>query len=498
MPTPELGPTAADRPDERAMGTVRRRIVRGLGAMVTLQVFGSALNLVTLVVLARLLSPRDFGLVAVASLVTGLAGTFGDFGLGPAVIQRKGSVEEALYTANTIRFALSFPLFGATFLIAPLAASFFSAPEATDAIRVVAFLFFLNSTAFLPLTRLTKELRFGIILQASAIAAICSAATSIGLAYLGWGYWSIITASLLAAGVYAIVFAVRVPWRFSFPFHRPVARELIGYGKHLFVMNIFVFVILNVDSAAIAYTMGTVAIGFYAVAYKWANVPVNFLSKVASQVMMPGYVLLREASDRLKRGYLETVQMVSSVSLPTYTAVFLLAEPFVGFVLGPAWIPIVAPLRVLCLLGTLRGIAEPGGYLFLSIGRSRLISLTTGVHLAALLAMLPVALLWGMTGVAWAVVLAYGVNALLIQRYVAQIIGVGWRDIGRQLRALLVSAGGLAVAVLSVGTIPLPTPLAVLVQLGVGGLVYLVVLRILAGNLYGRYLRQVLAAIRHV
>lgn len=476
---------------------VRMRIVRGLGTMATLQVLGAILNFVTLVVLARLLSPQDFGIVAIASLVTGLVGTFGDFGLGPAVIQRQDRVTEALYTANTMFLGISIGLFATAVLIAPAAAGFFSAPDSVDAIRLAAVLFILNSVAFMPTTRLRKELKFGVLLQAYAISSAVSAAVSISLAYLHFSFWSIIVASLVAGGVNIVVFVIRTPWKFSLSFDRKIARDILDYGKHMFLMNVFVFFILNADSAFVAYSLGTVAVGFYALAYKWANVPVNFLSKVTAQVMTPAYVLLRDSQDRLRKGYLETVLMVASVSIPVYVALLLVADDFVAIALGSQWLPIVWPLRILCVLGLVRGVAEPGGYLFLSTGRSRLMSWTTGIHLIAVVVFLvPGAIVGSLSGIAAAVALAYIVNAVVIQRYVRRLVGVSWADIVLILRGPFVAAAGMVLVMLAIVSVPLPPELHFFVAVGVGGISYLVLLRMFGGGILTRYLREVIAAIR--
>lgn len=465
--------------------------------MATLQVFGATASFLTLLALSRLLSPRDFGIAAVAALVTGIIGTFGDFGLGPAVIQRKNRVEDALHTGATLRLVISLILFGVTLLIAPFAASFLSTPEATEPIRVVAILFVLNGAAFVPVTWLTKELKFGLILRAAAASTIASAVTSVTLAYSGFGYWSIVFGSLVAAVVYLLAFFVLQPWRLGFLYDSQIARELVGYGKHLFLMSVFVFFVLNIDDAAIAYALGTAALGYYTLAFKWAGVPVNFLSKVAAQVMMPTYVFLRDSVDRLRKAYLETIQMVVIVSLPIYVGLLILADEFVLFVLGPVWLPIVVPLRILCVLGLLRAITEPGGYVFMAIGRSKLMSVSTGLHLAFVGVFLyPGLALGAIAGVAAAVVVAYGLNTIVVQYFVKRHLGVVWSEIGRLLRGA--SVAGLAMATVVLGVkLSLPSSgVTFLLAVGGGLAMYLAALHRLERGLLSRYLRQVLEARR--
>ena len=476
---------------------IRSRTIRGIGAMSILQVVGAAANFVTLIALARLLSPRDFGVAAVASLVTGFIGTFGDFGLGPAVIQRTTEVEKALYTANTLRAVITTSMFAITIVIAAVAAGAFSAPEATDPIRVVSILFLLNGALFIPQTRLTKEMKFGIILKAALASSLVSAAVSIGMAFLGFGYWTIIIASLIAAAVNlgALWFLAR--WRIAIVYDARIARELLGYGKHLFVATIFTFFVLNIDNTGVAILLGPVFLGYYALAFKWANVPVNFLSKVAAQVMTPAYVLLRDAPDRLRKAYLETVQLITVVSLPVYLGLFVLADEFVTFALGPDWLPIVAPLRILCLMGVFRGIAEPGAYLFMATGDSRLVSLSTGLHLLFLGALLlPGLVLAGISGAAWAVAIAYALNLAVVQHFVRRVLCVGWRDIGRLLRSLLPAGVAMVLIMLALKVAFTPSVVLFLAAVGIGLAAYLVVIRFLEGDLMARYVSQVLQARR--
>jgi len=480
-----------------SQATVRARAVRGLGAMAILQIVGAAINLLTLIILARLLVPRDFGFAAVAALVTGIVGIAGDFGLGPAVIQRKDRTEEALYTASTIRIVIAFILFAVTFVFAPYAAAFFSAAETTDAIRLVASLFLLNSAAFIPVTRLQKDLKFGVILRASTASALASAVTSISLAYAGFGFWSIIIASVVAAVVLLGAYWLQSPWKLRIVFDRSLATDLIRYGRHLFLMNLFVFFILNIDSAAIARSLGAVALGFYALAYKWANVPVNFLSKVAAQVMMPTYVLLRDSPERLRKGYFETILMINAASWPVYIGLLILADDFVEIVLGPVWLPIVLPMRILCVMGMLRGIAEPGVYTFMATGRSHLVSMTTGLHAGVFVVLLVPGLLYGgIVGVAASVAAAYAVNLVLVQHRVNRFLGVRWGELANSVRPLVGAGAGMALFLVGLHLI-LPTSLAgFFLTVSAGLAVYLALLRLLEKGMLSRYLRQILDAAR--
>lgn len=470
--------------------------------MSILQVIGASLNFLTLIALARLLTPEDFGVAAVASLATGLIGTFGDFGLGAAVIQRTTEVEEALYTANTLRVVISTTMFMISISIAGFAASLLTTPAATGPIQVASILFVLNGAMFIPQTRLSKEMKFGIILKAALIASLVSAIISVVLAYFGFGYWTIIIASLVAAGVNLGAFWVLSPWRITIRFNRRIARELIAYGKHLFLTTIFTFFVLNIDDAGVVVLFGGAALGLYAFAYKWANVPVNFLSRVVSQVMTPAYVLLRDAPERLRRGYLETVQLLMVVSLPIYLGLIVLAEGFVDFILGTTWAPIVTPLRVLCLMGILRGLSEPGAYLFMATGDSKLVSLSTGLHLLFLAALLVPGLLVGamygvvgaLSGAAWAVAIAYMGNLVVVSHFVNRILHVSWRDLALLLRSLLPAGLAMIGTLVAIEVSFTPSLLLFLIEIGVGLVAYLVVLMAMEGNIISRYLSQILDA----
>jgi len=476
---------------------VRARAVRGLGAVATLQIVGAATNFLTLLALARLLSPRDFGIAAVASLITGIVGIVGDFGLGAAVIQRTDRVEEALATGATLRFVLALILFGATVFVAPFAALFFSTPEATDPTRVVAILFLLGGAGFIPLTRLAKNLEFGVIVKAALSSSLVSGATSVSLAWAGFGFWSIVIASVVASCVnLGVLYALR-PWPLRFRYNHHLASELLGFGKHMFLATTFIFLVMNLDSATIAYSLGPVALGYYALAYKWAGVPVNFLSKVASQVMTPAYVLLRDSRDRLRKGFIETIQMIVVVSLPVYLILFMLAEEFVTVALGETWLPIVTPLRILCLLGMLRGITDPGGYLFTATGNARTFAFSTGIHLAVVGSLMyPGLVLGGIPGVAAAVVAAYVANTLVVHRLVRRILGPTWRDVGRALRGILLAGLPTIPAVLSIKMLLPPSAITFALAILAGTAAYLLTLHLLEGNLLVRYLRQALDARR--
>ncbi|MFQ6060653.1 MAG: oligosaccharide flippase family protein, partial [Thermoplasmata archaeon] len=172
--------------------SLRARTVRNIGIVAFLQVFATAVNTVTLIILARLLTPFDFGIVGIVSFVLGIIGQFSDFGLGPAVIQRRKEVEEALYTGGAMRIMIALVLFIVTFFLAPYAAMLFRTAEVTWVIRIAAVMFFLNSAGFVSTNRLTKELEFGRLAYVTVVLSVVSASTSITLAWLGFSYWSMI------------------------------------------------------------------------------------------------------------------------------------------------------------------------------------------------------------------------------------------------------------------------------------------------------------------
>ena len=361
----------------------------------------------TQIILARLLVPADFGLLAIGLLAINSMGLFRDLGFGATLIYKK---DDSKYTASNTAFILLPLVASALFLIAYFAASyiaiFFDNVAIKPIVQVLALTFVISSFGTVPSMLLEKELEFKKKVLPETMPIIGYACVTIWFAINGYGVWSLIygqiASSILTAGLIWMV----SDWRPTFKFDRKIARELFGYGKHIMGASIVIFLITNIDNAIVGKVLGIEALGFYAFAYTISNLPATQITGLVGRVMFPVYSKLQDDRNALKNAYLKTLKYVSMLSIPAAFGIFMIAPDFVSVVLGDKWNPAVPAVQVLCFFGLSRSIAATTGSIFKAIGKAEILFKTGLLQLfLMILLMLPLTSRFGIVGMSLAIVI---------------------------------------------------------------------------------------------
>ncbi|TET91151.1 MAG: lipopolysaccharide biosynthesis protein [Methanomassiliicoccales archaeon] len=477
--------------------SLKTTTVRNLGIVAGLQLFISAMNAVTLIVLARLLTPFDFGIIGIAGFFLGFIGQFGDFGLGAAVIHRKDRVEESLQTGAMLRIIIGLIVFLVAFFSAPLASMIFSTPEATDVVRILAVTILIGSFGFIPNNALAKRLEFGRLAIAAFVGMIVTSSVSIGLALAGFSYWAIVYGSVAASVATLLTLYVIFPWKFTWKVDKQIAKELFRYGIHVFLMVLIVFLIFNLDNAAIGIVISVAALGIYFIAYRWASVFANFLTKMVNRVMFPTYSSIQEDEGRLRTGYLQTLDVISFIGAPLYFGFFIVAPEFVVFVLGDKWTPAIIALQILCLFGFIRVILQPAGDLFLAKGKTKWLSITNAVNLVIMIVFLYPAVLWGgIEGVALLVFLIYFFHTIIIYWLTTKLLNIRFVDITNTFADPLIASLGMLIVVLVFKAFAGFSLGVFAASILIGFITYLVFIYALSRKKILYYLREIMSMIR--
>ncbi|MDP8299337.1 MAG: lipopolysaccharide biosynthesis protein [Candidatus Tantalella remota] len=327
------------------------------------------LGIVRTIVLARLLSPDDFGLMGIAVLAINMLDTFSKTGFEAALIQKKEQVKAYLDTAWTVNLLRSFILFSILFFGAPLVAVFFKSPEALPVVRVLAFIELFMGAQNIGVIFFKKELSFdkSFLLEFSGL--IANITVSLVLAFVLRNVWALVYGALAGAVMTCVMSYAMHAYRPSLRLEKSKAFELFHFGKWLFVSSILVFLITQGDSAFIGRMLGITALGFYQMAYRLSNAPATEITNVISQVTFPVYAKIQGDIPRLREAYLKVLKMSMLISLPMAAFIFVLAPDFTRLFLGNKWMPMVATMRILVLWGVIRSISATAGPFFYAIGR---------------------------------------------------------------------------------------------------------------------------------
>jgi lipopolysaccharide exporter len=395
-----------------------------------------ALSLVTMLVLARVLVPEDFGVVALALALLAVAQVAQDSGLGAALIVYRGDLRRAAACVAVYAPLVALVLYTVFFIGAPLAARFFREPELTSVLRVMAVVLVFRGLSVMPRSLLERALRFGPVTTIELSAGLVQAGTAIGLAFAGAGVWSLVAGQLAFGFTTAAVAWVFAPIRPSpFEARRATLFELARYGRHVGVANLLNYAQANSAGIVVGRVVGATALGYYAIAERVASLPVNVIGNILGRGVFAAMARMYDEPERLKRIWLENVQRLALLSVPAAIGVALVAEPLVVTLLGDDWRPAIVPLQLLAVKGVIGTFAATSGEVFQALHRPQLRVVAEVTYLALLIPALIVgARADGIAGAAAATLI---VNAVL-----------GSALLLAMMRLLAVEGGALVHAVL--------------------------------------------------
>jgi O-antigen/teichoic acid export membrane protein len=400
-----------------------RTIVGGMWAAFT-NGGGHALQLVLLMVLARLLSPSDFGLFGIALLALSALQRFSRLGFDTALIQRKeADVNSYLDTVFTLQILRGVVIAGVAYLAAPVVAGFFGEPRATLLLRVLA-LSTLFRVVYNPGTvYFEKELEFHKQFVFSLSSTVTRVVVSIGYALVDPTVWALAAGMLAGNGVKMLVsYAIHDyrPWP---RFDRDRAAELVGYGKWIFGSSVVSFLYSEGDDILVGRLLGSGALGAYQLAYRLSNAPATEVAHTISRVTMPAYSKVQDDTATLREGFHRVLRLSSLVSIPIGVGIAVVAPAFVPTVLGDGWETMIAPMQVLALFGVLRSIRTCTSPLLRAVGRPDYVAKIHAVRLGVMaVAILPLTNAFGLVGTALSVLLTSAVGIPIATALVVRIL----------------------------------------------------------------------------
>lgn len=433
-----------------AAAVTRRGTVVGTAAVSLAQAWRIALGLISMIVLARLLDPRDFGLVAMIWPIVGLVGLFQDWGLAQAVIQQQvvtRSQLNSLFWLASGAGTCGFALLAAT---SPLVADFYGEQRLIGIQATLALALILAALTTIPVALLTRQMRFVAASTIESLAALASFLVSVVLALLGFGPWALVVANLIGPLVMLAGATLLTRWLPGKPSILRDSQQLIKFGGGVFIFNVSNFLARNAHSVVIGYSSGSAPLGLYDRAARLLVLPLQQVSGPLSKVGLPVLARLREDPARYCRIYLRLVGLIMLATQPATIILTIAAEEAVPFLLGSQWSG-AAP--IFALLG-LAALHQPASmtltWIFQTQGRTgesaRISVLATLITVAAMIA----GSRWGVTGVALGYVLVeLGVRAPALWICALRRGPVNIRSAGPTLIAHSLAAAGAAGAQLA-------------------------------------------------
>lgn len=406
-------------------GSMKRALATGAGWVTTLQLASKVLEVGFAAVLARILAPADFGVIAGATIFIQFAQLLVEIGIGATIVQLPGLTRDDLRTAGTLVVINAVGYFLLAQAFAPLAGAFLGIEGVTEVIRVLALIFLLQAFSVVPGNLLVRRLEVRRVMIANfAARVIGTGGVGIALAWAGWGYWALVAATLVEIAINAVwlTVVVRPPMRPLLT--RAGAKRLLRRGTGFSISRVLNFLAVRADNALVGRTMDAAALGYYSRAYNLMSVPADLYARIAERLIFPAMAQVQDDLPRLRRAFLRGLELTAVVGLPMSALLALLAPEVIAFILGPRWAAVIAPFAVLSTASYLRLGAKIGGSLQRAKAATGAMIANQIVYATAVIGGCLLAYPYGIVAVAGAVSLAVFVFYCVVNYNACRLIGL--------------------------------------------------------------------------
>ena len=350
--------------------------------------------------LARLLGPETFGLVALASVFLAFVQVFLDQGLSQAIVQRLELEEEHLDTAFWTNVSISLLLATVSIACANLVADFYNEPQLTLIIRYLSLSFVFGSLSGVQSAILRRKLAFKVLTIRSLIAIIISGIVGLTMAFMGFGVWSLVGKQLANSLSQVLVLWWVSDWRPGFKVSKRHFKELFSFGINVLGIRLLNFFNRRSDDFLIGYFLGTVALGYYNIAYQLLLIMTQLLTSITTKVAMPMFSRLQQDLPRLRRGFYAATQFTSLVSFPAFLGVWALAPELVQGLFGEKWLPSIPVMQILVFIGILHSVYYFNGNIIMAMGKPSWSLGLTSINAVTNVIGFLIAVRWGIVAVA--------------------------------------------------------------------------------------------------
>jgi PST family polysaccharide transporter len=417
-------------------------LIRAASWRMAANVLGIASRFAIGIVLARLLPPSDFGIVALAMVVVGFAQPLGDFGIASAVIQRASLTDRHIRTAFTLASVLGVAITAVLLLTAPQIAALMRDERVTSVLRVLAPTFALQGTAVVSGAMLKRQLAFKQLFFVDTFSYLLGyGVVAVTMALAGSGVWSLVAAALAQTTIASAAMVLLVRHSMRPLFARKEASELLHFGIGSGATSWASYFAVNGDNFIVGRVLGASDLGLYSRAYSLMNLPYTYAASVISGVLFPAFAQIQGELTRMRRGYLLMTQLTALIAAPAMCVLAVAAPHLVIVLYGPKWAGTVVPLQILCFAGYFRSLYHAGAVVAQSVGRVYSDLWRQAVYAVLVIVGARIGSVYGLRGV------AVGVSVAIVYMFVAsgqlasRIVGISWREyLGVQRDALIIAA----------------------------------------------------------
>ena len=445
--------------------------MRGGSVTAVAQIAKFGLRFGSTAVLARLLTPEDYGLIAMTALVIGFVGVINDAGLSSSVIQRRVLSHAQVSTIFWINVLLGLVLAVAVAASGKWVAWFFGEPRLVGVVMAMSVSFVFSGLSVQHTALLRRNMRFRVLAVIEIVSLVVGILVAVVMALFGSRYWSLVGMTVASSLTNLVCVWVACSWRPGLPRRGAGVRSMLKFGADILVFNSVNFFSRNGDNLLIGWYWGAGSLGLYDKAYSLLLMPVQQINAPIAAVAVPALARCQSKLDELKQYYLSMYRVIASLSIPVIFAVALFAPEIVLLWLGPKWAECAELFQLLAPAALIGALLNPSGWLLIALGKTKRYR-NLGIAGSILVVVsFVLGLPYGTHGVA----LAYSIQSVVL---FVPIWGVVLRGTGIELRVFLANiwhpVASSVVAALSAGAtkVLLPAAMSDLLVAVLGGTVF--------------------------
>ena len=351
------------------MKDLKEKTIRGGFARILAQAANFLLRIGSLMILARLLNPKDFGLVGMVTAFTGVLNLFRDFGLSTATVQRATVTEEQISTLFWINIAFGAGLAIIAIALAPVIVTFYHEPRLFSVTVVLAVGFLFNAAGVQHSAVLQRDMRFTALSVINIGALVVSTATAIVMAKVGYGYWSLVAMTVTYPLASTIGLWMVAAWIPGLPQRRSGLRSMMRFGGTITLNGVVVYIAYNLEKVLLGRFWGADAIGIYGRAYQLVNIPTDNLNSAVGEVAFSALSRIQDDPPRLRTYFLKGYSLVLALTIPITIVCTIFAKDAIYVLLGEKWREAVPIFRLLAPTIMIFAMINPFSWLLFAIGK---------------------------------------------------------------------------------------------------------------------------------
>jgi len=405
------------------------------------------IQFVLTIIIARLVLPSEYGLIAMLGIFLAIAQTFVDSGFSNALIQKKDRTEVDFSTVFYFNIFIALIIYGVLFAVAPYIASFYREPALTDVTRWVGLSLILNGLSVVQRAKLTVRVDFRTQAKASLVAVIVSGLIGVLLAYQGYGVWALVFQTLSSSFLNTLLLWTFAKWLPLWCFSWVSFKSLFSFGSKLLLSGLLHTIYINLYSLVIGRRYSAMDVGFYNRSYQLAGFPSINIVGIITRAIYPVQCEMQDDDERLNASFIQYLRMSCYIIFPLMTVLGVLAEPLVRLLLTDKWLPSAELLSILCFAYMWYPVMVINNQILNVKGRSDYFLRAEIIKKVVAIGILCATLPFGVRILCWGIVLYNFLDMGIIIYYSRKVISTGYEEQAQNIIPFFLLSLGMGISI---------------------------------------------------